>query len=97
MKLLAESIRPSLSSKKDKIVVLTSSAERVKGSAKLISNLLDISTQEHKILQSGGPHDEDFPRYFAKEKLGISLYSHVIEKGKAWLINWTNNTINLLP
>ncbi len=39
---------------------------------------------------------EGFPYYFSKEEFGIGLQSHMIDKGRAWLIDCENKTLSLI-
>ncbi len=41
-------------------------------------------------------YTEWFPSYFAKENMGIYLKSYGIDKGRAWIVDCENKTIELL-
>lgn len=58
---LTGNIEFNILNEKGRKVILTSTAKRAMESAEIISRLLGIPVQEHEILQSGGPYDEDFP------------------------------------
>lgn len=104
------------------VMILTSTVDRARESAEILSSAFGVGFEEHEILWSENSHPEDlpgtlelvrsrkdnadvlvlvthyeyvkeFPSYFAREELGTSMHSGLIEKGEAWVLDCLQKTL----